>query len=399
MEQGNEDHLDDSMVWCDPLLPRTEQDNGGDSFSPLKKRSFIETSLRCLCLPCTVVMNCLGVCCCSKLAQLSKPPQWTWKLTMAITVMRTITNNIVRKISFIRCLTDQNIPTWLPSLPSGISIVTQKKDTNGCPVSGEWVFPSHLPVTPVDGGASNNTLDQVVLYLHGGAFALCTPGTHRGITMRLANKCDNAVVYVPNYCRPPEHPYPEPIDDCVATYKWLLRFVVGGNSKRIVIAGDSAGGALTILMFQKLQEENMDLPAGALLLSPWLDLEDTNCSPSWHENKNFDYLPCDLAHLLALSFVNNDETRLGRVSATNQELANLPPLFIMCGDKEVLRDQVITFCQKATDAGIDVERHIEPGMVHAFVAAFSEIIDKEVMDQWIERMALFIDKVTTPNGP
>ena len=84
----------------------------------------------------------------------------------------------------------------------------------------------------------------MILYLHGGAFCLCSSQTHRTLLMRLCSTT-NAVILAPNYRRPPEHPWPVPVDDCLEAYRWLLeeRSV---SPDRIVLAGDSAGGGLVL---------------------------------------------------------------------------------------------------------------------------------------------------------
>jgi acetyl esterase/lipase len=118
----------------------------------------------------------------------------------------------------------------------------------------------------------------VVLYLHGGAYALCSSQTHRKLCMEIV-KCTGATVFCPDYRRPPEHPWPTPVDDSVGAYRWLLE-ARAIPASRIVVVGDSAGGGLAVALMATARAAGLPMPAGAVLQSPWLDLTDS-CSGSW----------------------------------------------------------------------------------------------------------------------
>eukprot|EP00555_Chaetoceros_dichaeta_P004178 CAMPEP_0198259916 /NCGR_PEP_ID=MMETSP1447-20131203/8993_1 /TAXON_ID=420782 /ORGANISM="Chaetoceros dichaeta, Strain CCMP1751" /LENGTH=371 /DNA_ID=CAMNT_0043947437 /DNA_START=272 /DNA_END=1387 /DNA_ORIENTATION=- len=320
---------------------------------------------------------------------------------MAIAIMRAVTHNVVRNITCMRLFTDIRVPTWLPSLPNeSVRVVHQKAasvtSNDGCPVTGEWSYPKDLPdprTTPPR---------RSILYIHGGAFALCNPRTHRGITMRLVEASSNrsngsdedgVAVFSLDYRRPPQHPHPAPIEDCLVAYTWLLRYMGDGAEDRIVLAGDSAGGAMVVLMMTEMKRDaGLPLPAGAIMLSPWVDLEDTSL-PSWDENKDLDYLLPDLTDFCARAFVGNDGPSLYTASATNQDLTGLPPLLIMVGEKEVFRDQTVVFSDKAKAAGISVELTVEPGMVHVF-PTFADILPTSFTTKWYGQMGVFVNNAS-----
>ena len=135
-----------------------------------------------------------------------------------------------------------------------------------------------------------------ILYLHGGAFCVCNSATHRGILTRIVHKT-NATIFSLNYRRPPESPFPIPVDDCVDTYIYLLQHIK--TSDRIFLAGDSAGGNLVVATLLRIHNESLRPPTGAVLLSPWVDLTDIGVTDSWRKYQDVDYLPEDLARLFA----------------------------------------------------------------------------------------------------
>lgn len=104
-----------------------------------------------------------------------------------------------------------------------------------------------------------------------------------------------------DYRRPPEHPYPTPVDDCLSAYLFLLEKI--GNPDQIVLAGDSAGGNLVLSTLLRIAEHGFQSPAGAILLSPWVDLTDNGRLPSWDLYRKIDYLPADMAKLFAIAYL------------------------------------------------------------------------------------------------
>ena len=108
-----------------------------------------------------------------------------------------------------------------------------------------------------------------------------------------------------DYRRPPEHPFPTPVDDCLSAYLYLLEKT--GDSSRIVFAGDSAGGNLVLSTLLRIAKHGISPPAGAILLSPWVDLTDNGRLPSWERNCKIDYLPQDMAKLFAVAYMGGNE--------------------------------------------------------------------------------------------
>lgn len=109
----------------------------------------------------------------------------------------------------------------------------------------------------------------VLLYLHGGGYALGSARAYRGVAAQLAARMGVEAV-LPDYRRAPEHPFPAALDDALAVYVSLLDD--GHDPRRLFIAGDSAGGGLTLALLMRLRDRGIPQPAAAGLISPWLDL-------------------------------------------------------------------------------------------------------------------------------
>jgi len=125
--------------------------------------------------------------------------------------------------------------------------------------------------------------ERVVLYLHGGGYCVGSWGTYKAPITHLAVAA-YAVVYAPNYRLAPEHPHPAALDDALEAYRWLLGR--GVSPDRIALAGDSAGGGLTLATAIAIRDSELSSPASIVLLSPWVDLR---CdSPSMTENVRID---------------------------------------------------------------------------------------------------------------
>src|SRR5512134_3099422 len=111
--------------------------------------------------------------------------------------------------------------------------------------------------------------DAAVLYLHGGGYVIGSPRSHRHLAAAIAGAAGAAALLL-DYRLAPEHPYPAAVDDATAAYRWLLDQAIA--PARIVIAGDSAGGGLTVATLLALREARVPLPAAAVCISPWVDL-------------------------------------------------------------------------------------------------------------------------------
>src|SRR5512140_922332 len=142
------------------------------------------------------------------------------------------------------------------------------------------VFPvaADVALEPVDAGgvpaewvtAPGVSGDRVILYLHGGGYVVGSIRSHRELASRLSRAAAARVLLI-DYRLAPEHPHPAAVDDATAAYRWLLSR--GISPARVAVAGDSAGGGLTVATLAALRDAGHPLPAAGVCLSPWVDLE------------------------------------------------------------------------------------------------------------------------------
>ncbi len=202
------------------------------------------------------------------------------------------------------------------------------------------------------------TSASVVLYLHGGSYIYGSIDTHLETIARVALATSGRVLAV-DYRLAPEHPFPAALDDAVAVHRWLVEREPPG---KVVLAGDSAGGGLALAALVALRDAGAPRPAGAVLISPWVDLAarggtlESNAAWDWAEPEDF--------VRWADTYLAGASPRDPRASPTYADLAGLPPLLILLGGAEMLRDQVTELASRARAAGTRVDLEIEPDMIH-----------------------------------
>ncbi len=204
--------------------------------------------------------------------------------------------------------------------------------------------------------------DRCLLYLHGGAWCMGSPRTHRGLVADLARGAGVRALSV-DYRLAPEHPYPAGIDDCVAAYGWLLERRV--DPSRIVVAGDSAGGNLALALLLRLRDAGIPLPAGAVLLSPATDLAVTGDLHVTRKAVDPYFVNVGPSTFIE-EYVGAHDVREPYISPLCADLRGLPPLLIHAGDHEVLLDDSVRLGERAIAAGVDARTVVWPGMMHVF---------------------------------
>lgn len=221
-------------------------------------------------------------------------------------------------------------------------------------IAGEWIEAT----TP----GLVRMLTRTVLYLHGGGYFFCSPRTHRSITGGLA-RAGLARVFVPDYRLAPEHPFPAAPEDALVAYRQLLSD--GISARTIVVAGDSAGGGLTLALLLALREAGDPLPGGAILFSPWTDLAVTGATVTYHADRDVMFDGSGLRSAAAL-YLGGAAADDWRASPLYGEFHGLPPLFVQASDSEVLLDDARRVVDKAREAGVEVTFKIWPSLPHAW---------------------------------
>ena len=204
--------------------------------------------------------------------------------------------------------------------------------------------------------------NKVILYLHGGAYLLGSPITHRTITTRLAHYAQSRVFAV-NYRKAPEYPYPHALNDALYAYEWLLSQGIAPND--IVIAGDSAGGNLTLVTLLAIRDKQLPLPASGICLSPWGDLTARGNSPLY--NRALDpMIPTSNIRGASRLYANGIPLEDPRLSPVFADLAGLPPLLIHVGENEVVLSDSTRLAANAVASGVDIDLKIWPNAPHVF---------------------------------
>ncbi len=206
------------------------------------------------------------------------------------------------------------------------------------------------------------TKKGVILYLHGGAYALGSINVHREYLSRLAIETRRRVFAI-NYRLAPEHPFPAALEDSLKAYHWLLS--QGYDSSEIAIAGDSAGGGLALSTLVALRDASEPLPACAVVISPWVDL--TLSGNSIHQNaQNDPILSPKILESFANIYVADNKTHNPLISPLFADLNGLPPLLIHVGTNEILLDDAHRILKKALLAGVKAKLETWEGLFHVF---------------------------------
>ena len=230
----------------------------------------------------------------------------------------------------------EKFPGSKPFVPAEVQTVTAA----GLPA--EWLTPP--------GAYPGRTL----LYIHGGGFVLGSINTHRNLAINIAN-VTHARGLIFNYRLAPEHPYPAAPEDCLAVYRWLLS--EGVRPEKLIVAGDSAGGTLTLSLLLRLRDLGLPSPAIAVCLAPATDLTLHGDTILTNARTDFVLEPRQAAYWVKL-YLGQADPSDPQVSPLYADLHGLPPLLLQVGDVEMLFSDVIRFAERARQAGVDVTLEI-----------------------------------------
>lgn len=223
-------------------------------------------------------------------------------------------------------------------LPRGLAHVA----VDDAGVRGEWIFRAADPDAPL-----------VVYYLHGGGYVAGSPSTYRTLTGAFSRRC-GARVFALDYRLAPEHRFPAALDDALAGYRWLLES--GAVPSRTIVAGDSAGGGLAVSTLLALRDGGLPMPAGAVLIAPWVDLaahRDLVTAGSGPRR-------------MAEAYVGDLPLDDPLASGLYADLHGLPPLMIQASTSEMLRDDAVRLDAKARAAGVESTLRMWDGVPHVW---------------------------------
>ena len=230
----------------------------------------------------------------------------------------------------------------------------------------------------------NVNTKSIIFYLHGGGYCFGSSLTTHKVGLTKLAKQTRSVCYSVDYRLAPEHQYPAALDDALTAWKHI---VSQNRNCNIILAGDSAGGGLSLALMMYLRDNNKQLPDGLVLFSPWTDL---TCSGETYETKaKYDpmfstNMPKDSANIYVPEDVKKTDPY---VSPLYGNFTNLPRTLVLVGDNEILLDDSRLFAQKAEESGVDIEIDIWPSMFHdwwlfgSFIPETRLVLDK--VANWI----------------
>ena len=234
----------------------------------------------------------------------------------------------------------------LTTEPGGVDYI--ETDAGGVPAM--WAVPK------------GSDEDRVLLCIHGGGFISGSMYTHRKLFAHLA-RAVGARALIVNYRLLPEGVYPAPVDDTVAAYGWLLDQGIG--ARHIAFTGDSAGGGLSITTQLRARDRGLPLPAAAMLLSPWVDMEVTGETMLSNDGKDALFNQAWVKQM-AQAFLGGSDPRDLLANPLYADLSGLGPVYIQVGDRELLLDDSRRLAESAEKAGVEVRLDVFPEQQHTF---------------------------------
>lgn len=281
----------------------------------------------------------------------------------------------------LRKIFDQGF-TGSPATAEALGVDIEATDAGG--VKAEWV------VAP---GAET---DRRLLYIHGGAFAIGSPVSHRMITAALSRSCGFAILAI-DYRLLPEHFRRAANADCKTAYRHIIEYGPSGprHADEIYVAGDSAGGNLTLMLSAWSRDLGLRCPDGVIAFSPSTDA--TLSNPSMTGNIRTDpmlgpglgpmaRLP-ETVRILMSSLTGMSSPRNARMSPLFGNLDGLPPTLVQVSDSEMLRDDALRYVNKARSQGSPVTVQVWPHMVHVW-QMFQHVLPEAALA--IDEVAAFV---------
>ncbi len=250
------------------------------------------------------------------------------------------------------------------------------------PLDDVEVTSTMIGSVPVDRVATADAdTDRLILFLHGGGYCIGSRNSHRHVVSRLA-RASKLPVFVPEYRLAPEYPYPAGLEDALLVYR---RLAANTPADRIAVAGESAGGGLTVALQVVLRDAGDALPATSAPISPWADL--TDLGPISDEALDIDFLRPETLDLFKKSYIDGLDPSDPSISPALADLTGLGPMLIQAGESEILADTARRLAARAKDCGVDVTLEMEPGLFHAW-HLFAGLIPEA--DEAITRVGTFL---------
>lgn len=313
-------------------------------------------------------------------------PNWSIWFELVVNVIRKLMSHRPKNYDYITSKDDvDNLQEAMDSMHVRIAYVRKQargpiafftkwaragefEDVSIAGVDCRWFYPSKefaRPSISIEEQVAVNLLspeskvrqDQVVLYLHGGGYVLCSLNSHHGFMNNVAKLCDCRVLGV-EYSLAPNARFPEALQECFAVYKQLK-----STGAKVVVMGDSAGGGLAIALALLISRENAAPLHGVVGMSPWTDL--TCSSDTWSSCD--DYLIHEKYNLSPMLYAGSTPLTNELISPVFGDFKDFPPLFLQVGTAEVLLDDSRKLAVRAKSTGAErIVLQTYPHMPHCF---------------------------------
>lgn len=237
-------------------------------------------------------------------------------------------------------------------------------------IHGEWVRVSRPHMKK-----------RVILYCHGGGYSTGSCIYGRTLTAKLAKGIAMDVISF-DYRLAPEHPYPAAVEDVKKVWDFLM--LLGYGARDVILAGDSAGGNLALVLVHCLKKEGRMLPGGLLLMSPWTDL--TSQGSSFQEKAEVDpVLNAEYIGQMVEAYASGLDLTDPFISPLFGDFEGFPPTFIQVGENEILLDDSLRLKERMEKAQVSVRMEIFSGMWHVF-----QMTPFKTAYEAVERFAEFV---------
>lgn len=245
---------------------------------------------------------------------------------------------------------DTDFPsTW--NVPEGYRL--EKLQENG--VSIECLIPE------------KKNSELVIYHLHGGAYAFRYSDVYRQAALKHSQAAGGTEVISLDYGCIPKHVFPNALEECISGYKWMLEHGIDANN--IIVAGDSAGGNLAMVLTMYLRDHHLAMPRAIFTASPWVYLG--NDFDSMTRNYKKDVLlgesnPTLYSEVMNPGYIKGADIKNPYISPLYGDFTDFPPMLIQCGDSGILFDPIVETAKRIEDAGVDVTFTIYKGVAHDF---------------------------------
>jgi acetyl esterase/lipase len=243
--------------------------------------------------------------------------------------------------------------TFGPSLAGTHVVPVDTRTSDGRRVVGEWVYGAGVP---------REQADTAIYFVHGSGYVLCSPRTHRRLTSWLS-RLTGLPVFSVDYRLAPRHRFPCAADDVRSGWDWLIADR-GLAPEKIIVAGDSAGGHLSVDL---LLQPDVDHPSALVLLSPIVDLTLTLARTRERLRRDPAIRSRDALRLLELYCAGIDPNH-PRLKLDVAGGRTLPPTLIQAGGGEMLAADAIALADDIRSAGGGCDLEVWPDQVHVFQA-------------------------------